>query len=173
MTSGSETSRTTTSRACLEDAADAAVRAKSRLVGSDELLRIGSIGRYYGSSTVQAALLDVAGDALGHQVLDGGAAGHPGADVAGGDGEGGDLHAVDPAGGAGHLLDHVVDVEVRPGGGDELRELEHLLGLLPGEELLQQVGTADEQQAGPLGQLAAEPAQGVDRVGGPGGVDLQ
>src|SRR5919109_5322933 len=158
MTSGSETSRTTTSRACLEDAADAAVRAKSRLVGSDELLLVGTIGPYYGSSTVQGALLDVAGDALGHQILDGRAARHPGADVAGGDGQGGDLHAVDPPGGAGHLLHHVVDVEVRPGGGDELGELEHLLGFLPGEELPQQVGATDEQQAGPLGQLAAEPA---------------
>src|SRR4029450_6018807 len=39
MTSGSETSRTRTSRACLEDAAAAAVSARSRLVGRGELLR--------------------------------------------------------------------------------------------------------------------------------------
>src|SRR5919108_2858597 len=126
MTSGSETSRTTTSRACLEDAADAAVRAKSRLVGSDELLLVGTIGPYYGSSTVQGALLDVAGDALGHQVLDGRAARHPRPDVAGGDGQGGDLHAVEPAGGGGHLADDVVHVELRPGGGHELHQREDL-----------------------------------------------
>src|SRR5919108_4132919 len=166
MTSGSETSRTTTSRACLEDAADAAVRAKSRLVGSDELLRVGAIGPYYGSSTVQGALLDVAGDALGHEVVDRRAARHPGADVAGGDGQGGDLHVVDAAGGAGELLDQTVDAEVRPARGDELDQLQHLVGVLPGGELLEQVGAADEQQPGPLGQLGPQPAQRVDRVGG-------
>src|SRR5918996_5552647 len=44
MTSGSETSRTSTSRACLEDAAAAAVRARSRLVGRGELLASGRSG---------------------------------------------------------------------------------------------------------------------------------
>src|SRR4030095_5881612 len=44
MTSGSETSRTRTSRACLEDAAAAAVSARSRLVGRGELLRSGRPG---------------------------------------------------------------------------------------------------------------------------------
>src|SRR4029450_5524327 len=114
MTSGSETSRTRTSRACLEDAAAAAVSARSRLVGRGELLRsvragpttvpgrggactwepslgavpgrrgAGRVGRVAaGRAAVQAMLLDVAGDPVGHQVLDGGAAGHPAANVAG------------------------------------------------------------------------------------------
>src|SRR5216110_2014023 len=121
MTSGSETSRTITSRACLEDAAAAAVRARSRLVGRGELLRsvrygpttvpsrgaactwgeisLGILagrrgaGRVAaGRAAVQAMLLDVAGYPVGHQVLDGGAAGHPAADLAGGDGQGRDVH---------------------------------------------------------------------------------
>src|SRR4029450_13885055 len=127
MTSGSETSRPRPSRACLEDAAAAAVRAKSRLVGRGELLRSVrsdpttvpsrgpartweiSLGRW-SEALVEAMLVDVAGHTVGDEVLDGGAAGDPGADVAGGDGQGRDLHAVDPTGGPRDLADQVVEV---------------------------------------------------------------
>src|SRR4030095_1447668 len=142
MTSGSETPRTRTSRACLEDAAAAAVSARSRLVGRGELLRsvrsgpttvpsrgaartwetsLGAVPgrRGAGRAAVQAMLLDVASDPVGHQVLDGGAAGHSAANVAGGDGQGRDVHAVDPAGGARHLVDQAVEVEAGPGGGGQ------------------------------------------------------
>src|SRR4030095_15112289 len=105
MTSGSETSRTMTSRACLEDAASAAVRAKSRLVGRGKLLRsvasdptsVPSRGPLrtwqislgtWSEVPVQAVLVDVAGHGVGDQVPDGGAAGDPAADVAGGGGPG-------------------------------------------------------------------------------------
>src|ERR687898_3495948 len=200
MTRGSETSRTRTSRACLADAADAAVSAKSRLVGRGELLmsvRSGtstvprrgaartweiSLGTARGGwagwvgvgrGAVEGVLLDVAGDPVGHQVLDGGAAGDPGADVAGGDGQGRDVHAVDPAGRARHLVDQAFEVEAGPGGGDELGQGEDLVGFLPGEDLEDGVGSGDEEQAGTLGALGPEPAQGVDGVGRALGGDLQ
>src|SRR4029453_17985801 len=182
MTSGSETSRTMTSRACLEDAASAAVRAKSRLVGRGQLLRAVpsdpttvpsrgpvrtwqiSLGTWC-EVPVEAVLVDVAGHAVGDQVLDRGAAGDPAPDVAGGDGQGRDLHAVDPAGRARDLADEAVEVEAGPGGGDELGLGEHLLGLLPGEDLQHRVGPGDEEQAGVVGLAGPEPAQGVDSVG--------
>src|SRR5215216_774130 len=113
MTSGSETSRTRTSPACLDDAAAAAVSARSRLVGRGELLisvrsgpttvpsrgaactRESSLGAVpgrrgagrgggvaAGGGPIQAVLVDVAGDPVGHQVLDGGAADDPAAEVA-------------------------------------------------------------------------------------------
>src|SRR5215216_6788323 len=190
MTSGSETSRTITSRACLEDAASAAVRAKSRLVGRGELLRSVrsvpttvpsrgptrtweiSLGNW-SEVSVEAVLVDVAGHAVGDQVVDGGAAGYPGADVAGGDGQGRDLHAVDPVVGVRGLADQAVEVEAGPGGGDELGLGEHLVGLLPGEDLEDGVGPGDEEQASVLRLLGPEPAQGVDGVGGALVVDLQ
>src|SRR5215213_9373667 len=190
MTSGSETSRTITSRACLEDAASAAVRAKSRLVGRGELLRSVrsvpttvpsrgpartweiSLGSW-SEVSVEAVLVDIAGHAVGDQVLDGGAAGDPAADVAGGDGQGRDLHAVDPSGGARDLADQAVEVEAGPGGGDELGLGEHLVGLLPGEDLEDGVGPGDEVEAGAVRLLGPEPAQGVDGVGRARVVDLQ
>src|ERR687897_2218284 len=185
MTRGSETSRTRTSRACLADAADAAVSVKSRLVGSGELLmsvRSGtstvpsrgaartweiSLGtvRRGGRGAVEGVLVDVAGDPVGHQVLDGGAAGDPRADVAGGNGQGRDVHAVDPPGRARHLVDQAFEVEAGPGGGDELGQGEDLVGFLPGEDLEDGVGPGDEEQAGGLGLLRLEPAKGVDGVG--------
>src|SRR5829696_928827 len=190
MTSGSETSRTITSRACLEDAASAAVRAKSRLVGRGELLRSvrsdpTTVPSHRAARTweislgswpevlVEPVLVDVAGHAVGDEVSEGGAAGDPGADVTGGDGQGRDLHAVDPAGGAWDLADQAVEVEAGPGGGDELGLGEHLVGLLPGEELQDGVGPDDEVQAGAVFLLGPEPAQGVDGVGRAGVVDLQ
>src|ERR671916_2405268 len=193
MTSGSETSRTRTSRACLEDAADAAVRAKSRLVGRGELLDLGASGTstvaspgavrtweislgiarggsggsvVAGRSAIEGVLLDVAGDSVGDQVLDGGAAGDPGPDVAGGDGQGRDVHAVDPAGPARHLADQAFQVEAGPGGGDELGQGEDLVGLLPGEDLEHGVGPGDEEQAGAGRALGPGAAPGGDRGGG-------
>src|SRR4029453_159317 len=182
MTGGSERSRTITSRACWEDAASAAVRAKSRLVGRGELLRSVpsdpttvpsrgpartweiSLGTRAGVP-VEALLVDVAGHAVGDQVLDGGAAGDPAAEVAGGDGQGPDLHAVDPAGGAWDLADQAVEVIAGPGGGDELGLGEHLVGLLPGQDLQYRVRPDDEVQAGAGLLVGPEPAQGVDGVG--------
>src|SRR4029453_370596 len=182
MTSGSETSRTMTSRACLEDAASAAGGGKSRLVGRGELLRsvpsdpttVPSRGPLrtwqislgtWSEVPVQAVLVDVAGHAVGDQAPDGGAAGGPAADVAGGDGQGRDLHGVDAAGGARDLADQAVEVVAGPGGGDELGLGEDLVGLLPGEELQDGIGPDDEVQAGAVRLLGPEPAQGVDGVG--------
>src|ERR671913_170281 len=185
MTRGSETSRTRTSRACLADAADAAVSAKSGVVGRGEVLMLVrawtstvprraaartweiSLGtvRRGGRGAVEGVLLDVAGDPVGHQVLDGGAAGDPRADVAGGDGQGRDVHAVDPPGRARHLVDQAFEVEAGPGGGDELGLGEDLVGFLPGEDLEDGVGSGDEEQAGTLRALGPEAAQGVDGVG--------
>src|SRR5512132_1245625 len=64
MTSGSETSRTRTSRACFEDAADAAVSARSRLVGRGELLMVGAVWHLYGSEPGSGAHL---GNLIGYR----------------------------------------------------------------------------------------------------------
>jgi len=126
-----------------------------------------------GRGAVEGVLLDVPGDPVRYQVLDGGAAGDPGADVARGDGQGRDVHPVDPAGRAWHLVDQAVQVEAGTGGGDELGQGEDLVGLLPGEDLEHGVGPGDEEEAGVLVLLIPEPAQGVHGVGRALVVDLQ
>src|SRR6266705_2319232 len=122
---------------------------------------------------VQATLLDVAGDALGHQVLDGGAGRDPGADVGRGDRERRDLDRVDPAVRRRDAAEQARQVVAGPGGRDQLGEGEHLLGVLPGEDLQDGVGAGDEEQAGPRPEPGVQAAQGVDRVGRPRDVDLE
>src|SRR5439155_26985906 len=59
----------------------------------------------------------------------------------------------------------VGQLEPRPGDPDGVGELEHLVDVLPGQDLLQRVGAGDEVQLRRVAVLLAQVTQGVDGVG--------
>src|SRR6266545_4823033 len=99
------------------------------------------------ASSVQPRLLDVALDALGHEVPDRAALPDPFADVRGGDGQGRDVHDAHVWMAAGLLRLEPCQVVAGPGGRDEVRELEDLVGVLPLEDLQHGVGTRHEERS--------------------------
>src|SRR6476661_9696159 len=158
--SWSLTSMASTLLASLSSAAVAAALARSMaccVAATRVLLRLG----------VQVVLVDVLRDAVGHEVPDGLAPFDAGAAVGGADRHGRDLLEGDPV--AGQPV--VRQLMAGTGDPDEVGELEQLVGVLPRQDLGQRVGAGDEEQLG-VGPFAAQVAQGVDRVGGTGAVDV-
>src|SRR3712207_137615 len=154
MTSWSATSMTTMSCAFLSAAAWAAVRASSRPRSVTDKALPSSIAETSTLSyltdnpgnrlNVQVTLGDVLDDAVGHQIPDRFARGDPGPAVAGGDRHGRHLDQADRVVGQVVVGEH----EAGPGDPDEVRQREHLLRVLPGEDLRERVRAGDEEQLG-------------------------
>ena len=74
----------------------------------------------------------------------------------------------------GYNASRIIQGQLEPGPGhaDEVRQVEHLVDVLPGEDLLQRVRPGDEVQLGLIAVLFAQVAKGVDGVGGPAAVDV-
>src|SRR6478672_2257154 len=146
--------------ASLSSAAVAAALARSMaccVAATRVLLRLG----------VQVVLVDVLRDAVGHEVPDGLAPFDAGPAVGGADRHGRDLLEGDPV--AGQPV--VRQLMAGTGDPDEVGELEQLVGGLPRQDLREGVGAGDEEQLR-VRPLCGEVAEGVDRVGRAGPVDV-
>src|SRR5580765_4473091 len=151
------TSIPATSMAFLSSAAVAAMRASSndRSVAGTGLLDMVvqgtgvQLARIRGGSGVQVVLVYVLDDPVGHEVPDGFPVFHPCPAVGRADRHGRNLQEGDPVLGQALVAQHMP----RAGDADEVCEVEQPLGILPGQDLGQGVGTGDEEQLGvePLG----------------------
>src|SRR5450755_4047194 len=121
-----------------------------------------------GSGLVELALADVLDDAVWHQVPDGVTGADPGAALGRGDGQRGNLDEADP------LVRQSAEGQpvTGPGAADEMRQLEQLVGVAPGDHPGQRVGPGDEEELGVGPALGAQIAQGIDGVGLAGPVDV-
>src|SRR4051812_2183821 len=176
MTSWSATSMTTTSCAFLSAAAWAAVNASSRprsvtLTALPSSWTASSLSHTpdkhrngQACSNVQAALADVLHDAVRDQVPDRLARRDARPAIGGRDRHRGHLDQADRVGGQ----VGVGEDEARPGHPDEVRQREHLVGVLPGEDPLQGVRAGDEVERRGRPVRDAQVAERVDRVGRPG-----
>src|SRR5690606_16003147 len=117
---------------------------------------------------VEVALVDVLDDAVRDEVPDGFARVDALAALGGGDRQGGDLHEGDPPVGQAGVGEAVTGT----GHADEVREPEQLVGVVPGEHLLQRVGAGDEEHLGVGPVDLAHVAERVHGVGGSGPVDV-
>ena len=118
--------------------------------------------RAAGVPPVEPPLVDVLDDAVRHEVPDRLAPADPVAAVGRADRQRRHLHQADPAFGQ----VRVGEVVARPGHADEVRQVEQLLVVPPGDDLGERVGAGDEEQLGVRVAAAAVP-QRVDGVGGP------
>src|SRR5699024_5195910 len=113
---------------------------------------------------VQASLVDVLHDAVGHQVPDRVTGPCTFTAVGRRDRQGRHLHQRDPVLGQ---VGHRRGVQLRAGTGDtdEVGQLEQFLHASPGEDLLQCVGTGDEVEVDVVAAFVTQVLQGVDGVG--------